>query len=105
MAVSASSLQNTGDKNWMTVAATCVNSPEQLRGVISEFATIIHGLYIAKSSPTSPELNPLRFVYVLLAEMKLITPPQRVGINYQLIDCFFDVGMLSSSFLKIRSRL
>lgn len=81
MAVSASSIQNTVDKNWMTVAATCVNSPEELKGVIREFAVSIHGLYVAKSSLTSPELNPLRCVYVLPTEMKLIFPPQTYSID------------------------
>ncbi|CAM8946840.1 unnamed protein product [Rhodiola kirilowii] len=66
MAVSASSLQRTGDHNWMVVAASCIDARDELESVIGDFTTKIHDVYVAKSSLIHPELNSLRDVVIKL---------------------------------------
>uniref|UniRef100_A0A7N0VGB3 DNA-directed RNA polymerase III subunit RPC5 n=1 Tax=Kalanchoe fedtschenkoi TaxID=63787 RepID=A0A7N0VGB3_KALFE len=62
MAVSVSSLQREDNNKWMVVAASCVDGPrEELEGVIKEFATSVHGAYVAKSSLLHPDLNLLSY--------------------------------------------
>uniref|UniRef100_A0A7N0VCS2 DNA-directed RNA polymerase III subunit RPC5 n=1 Tax=Kalanchoe fedtschenkoi TaxID=63787 RepID=A0A7N0VCS2_KALFE len=86
MAVSKSSVQREDNSKWMVVAASCVDGPrEGLEGVIKEFATSIHGAYVAKSSLLHPDLNPLRNVVI---QLFLARPPNEKLVKAHILEAF-----------------
>uniref|UniRef100_A0A7N0VHG2 DNA-directed RNA polymerase III subunit RPC5 n=1 Tax=Kalanchoe fedtschenkoi TaxID=63787 RepID=A0A7N0VHG2_KALFE len=86
MAVSKSSVQREENNKWMVVAASCVDGPrEELEGVIKEFATFVHGAYVAKSSILHPDLNPLRNVVI---QLFLARPPNDKLVKAHVMEGF-----------------
>lgn len=64
LAVSQSTLPK-ADARMAVAAAYGVDAPpEELKKIISQVATEIHGLYVLTSSPEHPEYDPLRLTFV-----------------------------------------